>query len=158
MRDRTIYLISSITIILLISILSQVTAMFTSNPVINPGILTIYHDQDLVCHWTTNETGIVNVTWYKNSILNTTYNRSCTAFNDCYTTGNGIISQNYTTKGDIWTCDVSYYTAGTIDEQSYNVTIAASVPTLPRIFLSNGTEVESIQRYLYEKVIPQTYF
>ena len=152
MRSNPIFQISRIMIAMLLLLISSWTIMasFISSPLINPGISTIYTDQDLVCHWTINESANANISWYKNSYLNTTYNRSCISGIDCYTEGNGIISQSFTTKGDVWTCDISYYTEGSPDEKSYNVTIADSVPTLPRVYFSNGTEAVNTTIYIQE--------
>lgn len=115
------------------------TALFTSNPKINPGVINIYADQDLECRWTIDITTDVNVSWYVNGVLNRTYNRTCNANIECITEGNGIISKINTVKNQVWTCEVSYFNGTSIESKNDSVTIQDSVPTIPLFYYSNGT-------------------
>jgi hypothetical protein len=126
--------------VLVISIIAVVFAGFVSNPDVNPGIINVYTDQDLVCHWTINETGNVTVNWYKNSVMNRTYNKSCTANIDCFTEELGVISKNYTTKGDTWICEVMHFNGTSNESRNDSVEIVDSVPTSPLIYwYANGS-------------------
>jgi len=129
-------------ILILIPIISIVSANFVSNPQINPGIINIYTDQDLACHWTINETGNITLNWYKNSVLNFTYNKTCSANIDCFTEDTGIVSRNSTVKGDAWICEVIYYNGTANESKNGTVDIVDSVPTAPLLYWNaNGSEI-----------------
>lgn len=125
---------------LLISV-SLAVASFTSNPNINPGISTIYTDQDLECRWTIDATTTANVTWYRNNIVNRTYSRSCTSGIECYTETSGNVPKSDTTKDDTWICSVTYYNGTDYETQNDTIIIQDSVPTTPRLYWQNGSEI-----------------
>lgn len=140
---ESISLIIFLSILLVLSEIYFVSALFTSNPRINPGITTVYTDQDLECRWTIDISTESNVTWYVNDVINKTYSRNCTAGSECITEGPGIISQLLTQKGQFWTCSVVYYNGTSLEEKNDTITIQDSVPTKPFFYFVNGTLIEN---------------
>jgi len=132
-------------------------AAFISDPVINPGIGTIYTDQNLFCHWTLDMNASVNVTWYRNGAENITYNTNCTAGNDCFTKDAGNVPDRFTTKDDVWMCNVSYYNGTALQWANTSVTIAPSNPTIPKVYLQNGSEVVNTTIYAAESSTTNIY-
>ncbi len=117
--------------------MTTIYAAFTGDPEINPNSATLYTDQNLECRWTIDTSTDVNVTWYKNGVLNSTYNRSCTSGVECITEGAGIVSQTRTTKGETWTCKVEYFNGTDVEQKNDSRVIEDSAPTTPRVFLGS---------------------
>lgn len=142
MKNRIYFGRMSITIFFIMCISfalsSFALATFTSNPRINSGSTTVYTDQDLDCKWTIDITTTANVTWYKDGITNNTYSRNCTSNVECTTEGSGNIPQSSTTKGQTWTCEVSYYNGTDTEISNNSRTIEDSSPSTPRVFLASN--------------------
>ncbi|MGV8140847.1 MAG: hypothetical protein ACP5NW_00225 [Candidatus Woesearchaeota archaeon] len=97
---------------------------------------------DLKCYWTVDQTADVNVTWYRNSTQNLTATVSCTSGVECHTSvGSGTVPSSYTTKGDLWTCSVSFWNGTDIESKNTSVTIQNTPPTTPEVYWSNGTRI-----------------
>ncbi|MFA5797782.1 MAG: hypothetical protein WC916_07170 [Candidatus Woesearchaeota archaeon] len=129
-------------IMLLVSI--GIASTLLTNHYVNTQGSKIYTDQDLICHWTINESVNANVTLYNGATLNTTQtNIACSANTGCSTSGAGIVPAQYTTKGEVWICSVRYAMGSVLDEQNFSFTIDDTVPTYPRIYFSNGTEIST---------------
>jgi hypothetical protein len=106
----------------------------------------IYTDANLTCYWTLNETGAVNVSWYKNSIgvLNRTQqNINCTADTECYTFGSGNVPSADTTKEDMWICIVTFWNSTEFENSTINANISDSSPTTPKFYWENGTYISN---------------
>ncbi|GIU69569.1 MAG: hypothetical protein KatS3mg002_0805 [Candidatus Woesearchaeota archaeon] len=133
-------------IFILLSLLTSlfyVSGLFINNPEINPGITTIYTDQDLECRWMIDVSTESNVTWYVNNVVNKTYSRMCNAGIECLTEGAGNIPQSLTVKGQSWTCSVVYFNGTSLEEKNDTITIQDSVPTIPLIYFENGTQINN---------------
>ncbi len=140
---KNLFIISIILIVSIIAIGIGTAAL--SNIHINTIGSNIYTDQDLVCYWTINETTNANITWYRNGVQNITASGiNCTANNECWTNASANVPNQYTTKGDQWTCAVAHYNGTGTEIGNTTITIADTVPTYPQLFYMNGTRVNNV--------------
>jgi hypothetical protein len=153
--------VAAIYILCLLAIYVSVNYGLIYNTRINSGAPQVTSDQELTCYWTLDTTTIANVTWYKVSNGTATQNRtqndiSCNSNNPCSTSGNGNIPQSFTTRGEIWKCEVRYFNSTDIEYHNESVQIINSPPTPPIVYLQNGTDTTNITA-----VVPEdntTYF
>ena len=139
-KSNIVLVMSVITFLLVIGIsLSVITNMR-----INAGDSNVRSDKDLVCFFTVDQTTSVNITWYKNSVLNLTASINCTSGVECFTSlGLGTVPNLYTVKNDNWNCTIGYYNGTGVQNGEVHVTIDDTPPTTPRIF-NGGSEIINV--------------
>lgn len=106
----------------------------------------IYTDADLTCYLTLNETGAVNITWYKDNLdtINRTQpNINCDANTECSTSSSGNVPFTSTVKGDVWICLVTFGNGTDLENRTINITIMDSPPTAPRFYWENDSYISN---------------
>ncbi len=129
MRHPLLLAIAALAVLLALHLV--VGLSFTQQVSINNG-QTSYTTDDLVCAWNVSaDTTAINVTWYKDGILdrstydNTTLNTTST------------VPSADTLKNQAWRCRVRLFNATTNTSQEVNLTVQNSAPTTP--VLSNAS-------------------
>ena len=138
-RELAVFIVMLVMLVVVVSM--AIAGIVNLN--INNGATDVRSDVDLNCYWTIDASAFVNVTWYRNGVSNITSNISCVANQPCTTAGtSGTVSQNYTTRGDVWTCSVMFYNGTGAEKYNTSVNIVDSPPTQPRVFWNtNGSEI-----------------
>jgi hypothetical protein len=107
--------------------ISAISVGFTSGPLINAG-LAAETDDDLICSWGITDTTAINVSWYKDDVLNRTLYDS-TSLNTSNT-----LPQSATAKNQNWRCVVTLFNATHNVTQETNVTIENAGPSTPVLY------------------------